>query len=390
MKKPKKTFKIFIILSICLLLVLSQSIYVFAQDTFDVECKSAILIDAKSGKVMYEKNIHEKLPPASITKIMLLLLSMESLENERISLDDEVVITQNASSMGGSQVYLEAGETNTVEELLKAICVRSANDAAVALGEHIAGTEEMFVKMMNEKAKELNMKNTNFMNITGLPDENHYTSAYDISIMSAELLKYSQIHKWLTLWMASIMVGKDNDVKQQLVNTNKLIRFYKGANGIKTGYTSKAGHCLSASAQRGNLSLISVVLGCRSSNIRFNESRKLLDYGFANYDSKKICNKNDVIDNIDINKGKKENMDIVAEDDLNVLIKKGQKNNIEKEIVLPKIIRAPLKKNQKVGEMIIKVRGKETDRISLIAKEEVRKASVTDMFKKVFVKALSK
>lgn len=363
---------------------------VYANAPFEVDAKSAILIDANTGIIIYEKNSQEKLRPASITKVMVLLLAMESIESGKIKLDDKVQVSENASGMGGSQVYLEVNELIDVESLLRAISVRSGNDAAVAIGEHIAGTEETFIKMMNDKAKKLGMKNTNFMNCTGLDDDNHYTTAYDITLMSRELLKYPKIHNWLSLWMTSIMVGKEKDVKQELVNTNKLIRFYKGANGIKTGYTSKSKYCLAASAKRGNLKLISVVLGCDTSNIRFRESRKLLDYGFANYDSIPICKKGDVISNLHVSKGKIDNIDIIAKEDLNILIKKGQSKDIEKEILLPKYISSPINKGDSVGRLDVKLDGKKVGKVELTIKKDIEKANVLIMLKKIFKKFLIK
>ncbi len=379
-----KNFKKFLCLILSLILIVNISSITYAERLFNVEAESAILIDVGSGQIIYEKNIHDRKPPASITKIMLLLLTMESLQSGKINLNDEVVISENASSMGGSQVYLEPGGTNTVNELLTAVALRSANDAAVALGEHIAGTEETFVGLMNERAKQLKMENTNFMNITGLPDDKHYTTAYDISIMSRELLKHTKIHEWLTQWMSTIMVGKNKDVEQSLSNTNKLIRFYKGANGIKTGYTSKAGHCLSASATRGNLTLVSVVLSCKTSNIRFNESKKLLDYGFANYNSIPICKEGNIIKKTDISKGKEEFINIVAKNNLSLLIKKGTTPKINKEYLMPECIESPIKKGQKIGEMIIKIEDKEHGRVDLISDRDVNRANVLDMFKKIF------
>ncbi|MTI70217.1 MAG: D-alanyl-D-alanine carboxypeptidase [Firmicutes bacterium] len=387
MKRYKKFLSIFTI--VCFLATIIPYNYVNADNLFDLKSESAILVDAGTGKIIYEKDPHKKLEPASITKIMVLLLAMESLESNRINLNDKVVVSENASSMGGSQVYLETGETKTVENLLKAISVRSANDAAVALSEHIAGSEELFIKMMNERAKALGMDNTNFMNPTGLPDDNHYTTAYDISIMSRELLKYPKIHQWLTIWMTTMMVGKENDVEQTLVNTNKLVRFYKGANGIKTGYTSTAGFCLSASATRNRLTLISVVLGCKTSNNRFSESRKLLDYGFATYDSLPICKKGDIIKNLPVSKGKIENIDVVAKKDLNLLIKKGKPKKIEKNYILPKYLMPPLSKNEKIGELVIKLEGKEVGRVDLIVTKDIEKASFFTMIKKMFSKLVS-
>ncbi len=382
MNKILKYRKITSIL-ILLILVLAFSNTSFSEEPFKLEAKSAILIDASSGEIIYEKNIHEKLPPASITKIMLLLIAMEDLNSGKIKLDDKVHVSANSARMGGSQVYLEEGETQTVDDLLKAICLRSANDAAVALAEHISGSIDVFVQRMNEKAKLLSMVNTNFKNATGLPDDEHYTTAYDISIMSKELLRYPKIHEWLTIYMTDIKVGKSKKSTQTLVNTNKLIREYQGANGIKTGLTNDAGHCLAASAKRGNLSLISVVLGGTTSNSRFLESKQLLDFGFANYDSVPICKKNEVIKKIKVLKGKENELNAVAESDYSILIKKGALKEIEKEIVLPEIINAPCEKGQKIGEIILKNNGKEIGKINIVAENTLKKASAIDMFKKI-------
>lgn len=384
-----KKYKLILNLLI-LFLIFNIYIPVYGNDFFNLSAKSAILIDASTGKIIYEKNSHEKLKPASITKIMVLLLAMEALENNKIKLNDQVVVSENASGMGGSQVYLEAGEQISVESLIRAIAVRSANDASVALAEHIAGSLELFIKMMNDKAKLLGMKDTNFVNCTGLDDEDHYTTAYDVSIMSRELLKHSKIHNWLSIYLTSIMVGKDKDVVQNLVNTNKLIRFYKGANGIKTGYTSKSGYCLAASATRGNLTLISVVLGCRTSNIRFNESRKLLDYGFANFDFIPIYKKGDIIKRIKVTKGKIDVVNVVVNNDLSVLIKKGANNNIEKKVYLPNQIESPIHKFDKVGEVVIFIDGKRITKADLIVDKEINKANLFDMMKKIYRKLMIK
>ncbi|KPU28112.1 D-alanyl-D-alanine carboxypeptidase [Caloranaerobacter sp. TR13] len=375
----KKIFSVIITLVLIL-----NTLVVFADSNFDIQAKSAILIDASTGKVIYEKNPHEKLAPASITKIMVLLLAMEALESNKIKLDDKVVISDNASNMGGSQIYLEEGEEQTVEDLIKAISLRSANDAAVALGEYIAGSEEVFIQMMNKKAKELGMENTNFKNITGLDEEGHYTTAYDVSLMSKELLKHKKIHQWLTVWMSSVKVGKEKDVVQNLVNTNRLIHDYKGANGIKTGFTRKAGYCLSASATRGNLTLISVVMGCKNSSIRFKESKKLLDYGFANYQSIPLAKKNLVIKKIPVQKGKIESAEIIIEEDLNYLVKKGRSIEIKKEIILPSYISAPISRYSKIGEIIYRIGEKEIGRVNLVVKEDINKASIRDSIRKIF------
>ncbi|KNF07427.1 D-alanyl-D-alanine carboxypeptidase DacF [Gottschalkia purinilytica] len=391
--KLAKKYNIIITLIICLSLIgTSLSSFAFAieedvlKEGFDIDAKSAILIDSKTGEVLYEKNTHEKLPPASITKIMLLLLTMEALESNKIKLDDKVVVSSNASKMGGSQVFLEEGETQTVEELITAISLRSANDASVALAEHLSGSIELFVKQMNEKAKKIGMKNTNFKNTTGLPDKDHYSTAYDISIMSKELLKYPKIHEWLSTWMGEIKVGKKKDITQSLVNTNNLIRFYQGANGIKTGYTGEAGYCLSASAKKGNLTLISVVLGSSTSKTRFNETKKLLDYGFATYDSIDISRKGEVVKVLPVSKGKEKEVKVIVKDNLSILTKKGENKKVEKTMDIPEYINAPMVKNQKVGELIIKIDGKEVGRSNLVLSDNVEKASFVNMLRDNFGK----
>lgn len=387
--RKMKIFKVQLSIFLTLVLVMTSFGVAYADNPFDVEAKSAILIDNSTGKIIYEKNIHEKLQPASITKIMVLLLCMEALDSNKITLDDEVIVSSYAASMGGSQVYLEEGEIQKVDQLLRAISLRSANDASVALAEYISGSNDAFIQKMNERAKELGMNNTNFRNVTGLPDSEHYTTAYDISLMSRELLKHPKIHEWLTLWMDEIKVGKEKDVTQSLNNTNKLIHDYQGANGIKTGFTNDAGYCLSASAKRGNLSLISVVLGCSTSNIRFNESKKLLDYGFANYDSIPICKENDIINILPVSKGKNDKIKVLAKNDLSILVKKGNSKNIQKEILLPESIDAPLEEGHKVGELIIKIDNVEVGRTDLVIEKNIEKASIIDMLRKVIYKLLA-
>ncbi|ABW19131.1 D-alanyl-D-alanine carboxypeptidase family protein [Alkaliphilus oremlandii] len=378
-----KKFKIMICLSLIISLALSTAIVNGDTAPFDINAKSAILIDANTGTVLYEKNIHEKLPPASVTKIMTMLLVMEAIDSNKITLNDKVTVSERASKMGGTQLYLEPGEVKTVEELMKGVAIRSANDASLALGEHIAGTEELFVQEMNRRAKELGMNNTTFVNTNGLPAEGHVTTAYDIAIMSRELLKHKSIHKWLTTWMDTVVVGKRQS-EQSLVNTNRLINSYQGANGIKTGYTTEALHCLSASATRGGTTFISVILAAPSSQVRFNEAAKLLDYGFANYNTVEVVKKDGFVGNISLNKGKKAEIELVAKDNLNVLVKKGEEAKVHKEIVLPEFINAPIKKGDTVGEIIVKLDETEVGKIDIVSKEDVEKSSIINTLGKMF------
>lgn len=377
--KKRKCFSYMLVI---IIIFISMN-FAFAEPNLDIKAKSALLMDFNTGDILYESNPHEKLPPASITKIMVLLITMESMEKGIIKLSDEVVVTGNAAGMGGSQVYLEEGEIQTVENLLKAICLRSANDASVAIAEHIAGSEEIFINKMNERADQLEMKNTNFNNVSGLPSEDHYTTAYDIALMTRELLKHPKIHEWLKPWMAEIKVGKNKDVVQGLVNTNRLIKDYEGANGVKTGYTDEAGYCLSASAKRGNLQLISVVLGCESTKIRFEESKRMLDYGFATYDSITIGKKGDPIGIIPVEKGKTNEVNVIFNKDAFILLPKGSQSNIEREYILPDSLVAPIEENSKIGELLIKLDGKVIDKIELVSKESVESANFIDMFKNI-------
>ena len=373
--------KLIWLILICIILQFANPIY--GEDSLDIKAKSAILIDYNTGEILYEKNSNDKLPPASISKIMTLVLGMEALESGKIKSTDKVRISKHAASMGGSQLWLEEGETQTVDDLFKAIVLRSANDASVALAEHIAGSEEIFVNMMNEKAKTLGMNNTNFTNATGLPNESHYVSAKDVSKMSQELLKHKKIHDWLTIYMDEMAVGKKKDKIAGLVNTNILVKEYEGTTGIKTGSTQEAGYCLSASAKKGNLHLIAVIMGAETSRIRFDESIRLLDYGFANYDSIPIGRKGDVLGRVPIHKGNTEYLEVVLERDAFILIPKEKGGNVNKEILLPEFIESPVEMGQKIGELIVKINDKEIDRINLVSKENIGKAKFNEMFKKV-------
>jgi D-alanyl-D-alanine carboxypeptidase (penicillin-binding protein 5/6) len=352
---------------------------VYAVEDLKINAKSALLMDVNTGEIIYSLNDNDRLAPASITKIMTLLLAMEAVDSGRISLKDEVVISKHASGMGGSQVYLEAGEIQIVEELLKAISIRSANDAAVALGEFIAGSEEIFVNKMNDRAKSLGMKNTYFVNASGLPNENHYTSAYDVALMSRELLKHNKIHEWLTTYMYDMTVGKNKTEIQTMVNTNRMIKEYEGATGIKTGSTNEAGYCLSASAKRGNLELISVIMGADNSKNRFNEAKKMLDYGFANYDSVSIGKKGDLIAILPVEKGKFQEVEIMLEKDIYVLLPKGEQGNIEREIVLPDQLDAPISEGDEAGTLILLLNDKEVDRVKLVSNSTIEKANLINM-----------
>ncbi len=337
----------------------------------NLESGSAVLIEQTTGQVLYDHNMHEKLRPASVTKVMTLLLIMEALDNSQITLDTKIPCTENASKMGGSQIWLDVREELTVNEMLKAICVVSANDCTVAMAEYLAGSEEQFVQKMNEKAKQLGMNDTTFKNCHGIDEDGHLTSSYDIALMSRELLtKHRSITNYTTIWMDSLRNGAS-----ELVNTNKLIRNYSGITGLKTGSTSLALFNLSASATRDDLSLIAVIMKGPTSQIRFNEAKKLLDYGFNNYGYKKLGSKGENVKNILVEKGIESSVEVVFENDAGVLVKKGQDKSITQEINIPDTISAPVKSGQIVGEVIFKLDNQELARINIITKKEVNKIS---------------
>lgn len=334
----------------------------------EINAKSAILMEASTGKVIYNKDENQKLPPASITKIMTMLLIVEAIESKKVSFYDKVTASEHAASMGGSQIWLEVGETMTVHDLLKAVAVGSANDASVALAEHIAGSEEGFVAMMNQKAKDLKMENTNFTNACGLDDDNLYTSAKDVAIMSRELISHDVIKQYTTIWMDTV-----RNETVQLVNTNKLVRFYRGATGLKTGTTNKAGCCLSATAKRDGMELIAVIMGAESSNERFSNAKKLLDYGFANLCVFKTSDKVDYIKSINVDKGQEKTLKLKYDKIENELIKTENKAGLKVTSEVPKRIEAPVNKNQKIGTVKVLLNDKVIRKYNICASEEVKR-----------------
>lgn len=347
-----------------------------------VSSKSAILMDVGSGQILYEKNAHDKLPPASVTKVMTMLLICEALDSGKITLDDSVQISDNAASMGGSQIFLEAGEVQKVDTLLKGIAVASANDGCVAMAEYIGGSVESFVDMMNAKAKELNMKDTNFVNTNGLPVDNHYTSAHDIAIMSRELLKHDVISKYLTTWMDQVVVGK-KQITVGLANTNKLIKHYQGATGVKTGFTQQAKYCLSASAKRGDTHLVAVTLGAETSPERFKDATSLLNFGFANYESVKLCSKNDNIATLTLDKADEQKINLVAKEDLSVLIKKGGNKDFTRKIKVNENPTIPIKKGTNLGYVEIYQGKPLVGKVDLVNTKDIQKASYLKMLQRV-------
>ena len=379
------------LVSIILLLfiMVSRVPGVYGAEDLKVVAKSALLMDSNTGKIIYSLNEHDRLPPASITKVMTLLLGMEYVESGRIRLDDDVAISSYAGSIKGSTVFLEPGEIQPLEELFKAISIRSANDAAVAVAEYISGSEEMFVQLMNQRAKELGMENTKFENASGMPSDNHYISAYDVALMSKELLKHERVSEWLTTYMYDMKVGKKKPSIQTMVNTNRLIKEYEGATGIKTGSTNEAKNCLAGSAKRGDLELITVIMGAETSKIRFDESKRMLDYGFANYESVAIGKKGDIISLIPVEKGKKMETELVLERDSYVLLPKGEKDNITKTISILEKLDAPIELGEEGGTLEIYVDGKKIDLIKLVSNVHIPKANfinILDRTVKSFLK----
>lgn len=342
---------------------------------------SAILMEASTGTVLYEKNAHEKLPPASVTKIMTMLLIMEALQEGRISLDDMVQVSEYAASMGGSQIFLEPGEQMSVRDLLKGIAVASGNDASVAMAEHVAGTEEAFVEMMNRKAEELGMKNTRFTNASGLPEDGHYTTAYDIAIMSRELLKHEIITQFTSIYQDYLR--KDSKNPFWLVNTNKLVRFYEGVDGLKTGYTSEAGFCLSATAKRNNMRVIAVVMGEPDTKTRNREVSRMLDYAFANYTVHPLYETGDFITHVRINKGEQRQLPLHASQPISILMKKGEKpQDYDTQIVLNEPLQAPLARGETIGYVRIMKDGQTVFTYPLNMPHDVKKANIWQLFKR--------
>ncbi len=361
-----------------------DSVYTSVTPTEEVnlnlESPSCILIEQTTGKILYEKNSHEQLRPASVTKVMSVLLIMEALDSGKISLTDKVPCSENASKMGGSQIWLDVREELTVDEMLKAICVVSANDCTVAMAEFLAGSTEAFVEKMNAKARELGMKDTCFKNCHGLDEDGHVTSSYDISLMSRELLqKHPTIKKYTTIWTDTLRDGKS-----ELTNTNKLIRNYKGATGLKTGSTGLALYNLSASATKNDLSLIAVIMKAPSTKVRFAEAQKLLDYGFNNYSYIQFAKKGNRVKSVPVNKGVESLVEVNYEQDSGCLLPKGKERNVEEIVNIPEYVNSPIQGGDKIGEVRYMLDGEQIGYTNLIAANTVKKINLSNMFETVF------
>lgn len=364
---------------LCLIAIFSTvTISAFAENesSLTLDAKSCILMEQTTGKILYAQNEHERLYPASVTKIMTILLVTEALDSGKIALTDVVTASTNAASKGGSQIWLKEGEQMTVEELLRASVIASANDACTALGEHIAGSEEAAVKMMNDRAKELGMNDTHFDNCTGLDDDSttHLTSAYDIAIMSKELLSHERIKTYTTVWMDSLRDGAT-----QLVNTNKLVRFYKGTTGLKTGTTSKAGHCISASAERNGLHLIAVIMGSSTGAERFESAKTLLNWGFANYETVTPTLDEGLMTEVNVIKGIENTVKPYCDNIKPVILKSVMKGKLEAVVDLAAEVEAPVEENQTLGTVRFTVDGETVCEYKLKAERSVRRLKLSDI-----------
>ena len=343
----------------------------------EVAAKSAVLMDVETGTVLAEQNAHEPLPPASVTKVMTMLLIMEAIDDGRIGWEDSVTASETAASKGGSQIFLKAGETMTVSDLLKSIAVSSANDAACAMAEHLAGSEQAFVEKMNQRAAELGMHDTHFVNCTGLDDDasakEHRTSAYDIAVMSRELLKnHSKIKEFTTIWMDTVRDGAFG-----LANTNKLVRFYSGCTGLKTGFTSGAGYCLSASAQRDGMELVAVVMGSTTSQERFSGCKSLLDYGFANFALYTPTLQEGAT--VAVKLGKEDTVAAVPGGQSAILVDRSQKNSMESEVVLEESVTAPVSQGQRLGTLTVRSGQQILAQIPLVAERGISRLTTLDV-----------
>lgn len=367
-----------ILASIC---CTSMQIVTYADSSVDITSKSACLVDFDSGDVLYEKDATTHLPVASMVKMMTILLTLEEYEKGNLSDETMISTTENASSMGGSQVFIDPYVEYSAKDMLKSVIVSSANDASVALAEHISGSEENFVAKMNERAKELGMNDTNYVNCTGLPAPEQYSCAKDSACVLKEVAKYDKYHQFSTIWMDELVHPSGR--KTELVNTNRLVRYYEGCDGGKTGSTNEAGCCLTATAKRNNMRLISVVIGAKNSQTRFNECSKLFNYGFANFESRKILDCQKAIEVLPVNKGKINQIEIFSAEDFAVTTRKGQEGDIEVTYSLPEKVSAPTKNGQVIGKAMLSKDGNLIKEIDIIVKTDIDKLSIKDCFDRV-------
>ncbi|MEN8700855.1 D-alanyl-D-alanine carboxypeptidase family protein [Bacillus infantis] len=343
--------------------------------------KSAILIERDTGAVLYEQNSNEQLPPASMTKIMTMLLIMEAIDKGKLSMDEKIRASEYAASMGGSQIFLEPGEEMTTEQMLKGIAIGSGNDASVAMAERLAGSEEEFVKLMNKKAKDLGLKDTIFKNATGLPVTEHYSTAHDMALMAKELLKYEGITKFTGTYEAYLR--EDTDKKFWLVNTNRLVRFYPGVDGLKTGFTNEAKYCLTATAEKNGMRVIAVVFGAPTSKERNAQVTKMLDYAFSQYETHPMYKRNEALGSAKVSKGEKKQVEALTSEPISLLTKKGEDTKaVKKTVVLKKDLKAPIAKGDQIGTLKVEKDGKTIVESPLVAKSEVKEAGWWTLYKR--------
>lgn len=353
--------------------VFSVDVNAVTEET--ITAPSAVLMETSSGKILFEKNPHEQRPCASITKVMTMLLVCEAIDSGKLSLDDTITASAHAASMGGSDIWLEEGETMSANDMIKATVVASANDAAVALAEHLCGSEEVFVQKMNEKANQLGMKDTVFKNCNGLDEDGHITSAYDVAVMSRELMKHEMIFDYTSIWLDNLRDGKT-----QIVNTNKLLKTYKGITGLKTGTTNDAGCCMAASATRGDISLVAVVLGCNSGKERFSDAAALLDYGFANFSVTQLKAPDDLPKTIKVENGMQKNIGIGCDINSSIVLDKNSGSKIVSKIDLPESIEAPVASGQKLGTVTYSLDGKAVKSFEITALQHAEQISFASVF----------
>lgn len=372
---------VLLILTTSCVLPSEQIIYANENNNVVSSVKAAVLIEARSGEILFEKNLDARLPVASMVKLMTILLTCEQIDSGEITLETKIPTTENASKMGGSQVFIDPYVEYSCGDLLKSVIISSANDASVALAEYISGSEDQFVVKMNEKAKQLGLKNTLYANCTGLPAPEQYSSAIDCAIILKNLISYDVYKTYSNIWLDELTHPSGR--KTELVNTNKLIKYYNGCDCGKTGSTNEAGYCLSASAQKNDMRLISVVIGATNGQERFKESSILLNYGFANFGIKQLVNKNSKLDTISVLMSKQKEIDVFASEDFYVVDKKGGDSNYKCDVILSKQITAPIDKNQSVGKLVITKNGKVIKELEIISICDVPKITYLDSIKKI-------
>lgn len=354
---------------------------VYAADANDITSKSAVLMDYGSKEILLEKNSHDKMPVASMVKMMTILLTVEEIESGNLSLTDMITTSENAAGMGGSQVFIDPFVQYSVEDMLKSVIVASANDASVALAEHICGSEEAFVKNMNKRAKELGMEDTNYVNCTGLPAPEQYSSAYDSAILLSQVSGHDIYHNYSTIWMQDLVHPSGR--KTGLVNTNRLVRYYEGCDGGKTGSTNEAGCCLAATAKRGDMRLISVVVGAKDSKTRFNECSSLFNYGFANFENVDLVSTENSLAILPVSKGRVKDTEVFAAEKYSALVKKGEDSDYEVTYNMPNFVKAPVKSGESVGKVLVSKSGVIVKEIDVVTNQDLKSMTYFDALKKI-------